>query len=161
MNASSQNDDYEDPNEAALRIQLGLRPAHYSVTADFTKEAHPDQRPCPPWCFVNDSEYGHEIDRAHPTEASHSYDVRASVVASQYPGGFVNFGKDELVVPSTVEARLEQIGQQAPTIEVALRHQDKSVREAYQRLLRLSVTDARELAAVLTHLVQVADGEAR
>jgi hypothetical protein len=160
MDPVSQND-YEEPAEAALRTQLGLRPTHYSITSDLTKEGHPDQRPCPAWCWVTEAEYGHEIDPAHPTVASHSYDVRPSVALSMYPGGFVKFGDADLVVASTLEATLHQLGQQAPTIQVAMRRRDKSAHKGHAELVRLSVVEARELAAVLTHLVQVAEGEAR
>lgn len=159
--ATTNENDYEDPPEAALRTQLGLRPTHYPTDADLTKGGHPDQRPCPPWCFVNNSEYGHEIHRGHPTEATHSYDVRASVVASLYPGGFTKWGDTELLLATTIEAVLDQVGQQAPEIEVALRRQDRPTHKAYAKLLRLSVADARELVAVLQHLVEVATGEAR
>lgn len=158
------NEVYEEPAEAALRTQLNLRPTHYPTTADSTKGGHPDQRPCPPWCWVNDDnehQFGHEIDYKHPTEASHSYDVRPSVALSMYPGGFVKFGDSDLVVASTVEATLTQVGQQAPTIRVLMRRQDKPVHKALTDLLRLSVVEARELAAVLRHLVEVAEGEAR
>jgi hypothetical protein len=167
MNEVSQND-YEEPAEAALRTQLGLRPTHYSTTSDAMKGNHPDTGPCPAWCFVADPsvEWGHEIDRDHPTVATHSYDVTASIVASLYPGAFERHpaekpGDVEYVIASTIEARLPQVGQQDPEIRVALRHQDRPVSKAFVELVRLSVTDARELAAILTHLVQLADGEAR
>lgn len=152
--------EYEEPQNAALRTQLGLRPAHYIYDEH---EDHPDKRPCPPWCYINDVEYAHEVEAGRPLTAMHAYDVCPGVVASQYPGRFhkERGGDPAHVETATVECHLQQRGQDDPLIRVYLRQPAELGGSELTKPMRLSVTDAREVAALLTHLVQVAEGEAR
>ena len=110
-----------EPEYAAVRRLLGLRPDSYN---DEGVDNHPDRRPCPPWCWVGQShgEYGHSIDRAHPMDAEQHHDGIPHVVASLYQGHLVSGGEHRYIQAATIEPHLEQLGQAAPVIRVALRH---------------------------------------
>ena len=125
---------------------------------------HPDQRPCPPWCWVAadnpKGRYSHEIETDHPFEATHHSDKAFSIAASQYQGRPAADPCD--VFTATLELHLEQRGQGDPMIDVALRdyHNERDDdgrwhwRMNYDdERLKLSVEDARELIAMLEHVV--------
>ena len=145
---------WELPEEYAIRQQLGLRPASYP--ASDAPATHPDQRPCPPWCTGTGGDSDHEIDPARPFVASHNTDMIATA-ASAYRGT-VDSGAGRLVAPTTIETMLEQLGQGGQRIHVYLRHYPLPRSEmSWTKLLALSITDAAELATVLTHLIAQAD----
>lgn len=148
---------HEEREATAIRKQLGLRPVHYPERPG----GHPDQRPCPSWCWVGQShgEYEHEIDPRDPMRALHDVGSDAHVVASLYAGRPARGDGDRWAETATIEAGMEQRGQGEPVIRVCVRHYADGEHH-YDEALRLSVTDAQELAAVLAHLVRVADGDA-
>lgn len=149
--------DYEEPADATLRAQLGLRPIVYRMD-----DCTADPRPCPSWCWVGQSngDYEHEVNASHPTSATHTLESVPSVLASQYEGDIVRGEDPRLVTPATLEARLEQVGQADPLIHVALRHgYGESHRYEGNRLI-LSLDDTRELVTVLTYLVETAEARA-
>ena len=103
------DDEFEEPENAVLRRELGLRPIGYPSGGD---GAHPDQRPCHSWCWVaHEEDYEHEVDCRHPLEASHTLEPRPSVAASLYRGTSVPDGGKYMCVTSTIEPRLQQLGQ--------------------------------------------------
>lgn len=144
-----------EPEYAAVRQLLGLRPDAY---ADDGIDRHPDRRPCPSWCWVGQSGgvYDHEVYAEHPMEAEHHHGPIPSVVASLYQGSIVRDGDVNYVQAATIEPHLEQVGQGAPVIRVSLRHW-KGRESKYAEILRLSLTDAQELATALTYLVETAE----
>ena len=153
--------DYEEPADADLRAQLGLRPIYYSSSG--VKGSHPDQRPCPSWCWIGQSdEYEHEVIGQHPMSAIHTLEGTPSIVASQYWAPRHKLSGDG-VGPATIEFHLDQVGQGDPVVKVYLRaHEAGSTEEerriGFAEVLRLSLTDAEELATVLQHLVRLAEG---
>ncbi len=144
-------EDFEEQDQQQVRDKLGLRPIAYDMSAE--PGTHPDQRPCPSWCWVGQSdEYDHEIDPRSPFVAMHSYDVRLGIASSRYRG----HRSGQLATPATIEAHLEQPGQSRPSIEVSLRHWPAGQME-YEQRLSLGITDAQELATLLLYLVNLAD----
>lgn len=148
------SDSLGEPEYAAVRQQLGLRPCAY---ADDGAGRHPDRRPCPSWCWVGQSggEYDHEVDYAHPMEAHHRHDGIPHVVASLYRGQLVS-GGERYVAAATIEPHLEQVGQGSPIIRAYLRHWEGR-EQKFGEVLKLTLTDARELAAALTYLIETAE----
>ena len=143
---------FEEPEDYVLRQQLGLRPVRYSQ--DTATHGHPDQRPCPSWCWVaQDDTEGHFIEPAHPFEAVHTLPATPSVAASLYGAG----RNADLASVSTIEPRLEQVGQAPPVINVALRLWRGKEMDYTDELLRLSIDDAEDLIAALSYLVKVAE----
>lgn len=151
--------DYEEPENAALRQQLGLRPIHYWDQQ--TKGSHPDQHPCPPWCWIdNNPDYEHDIELDHPTTATHSISAQPAIVASQYGGDYYDQDRAgssaRCVLPATIEASMEQQGAGSPRISLFLRHTPGRDDHRFDKVLDLGLTDAEELATVLQYLVKVA-----
>lgn len=144
-------DELEEPEDRALRTDLGLRPSYYP-----DRSSHPDTRPCPSWCWVgqSDGEYDHEIDVHHPMTAEHSMSGAPRIVASQYAGEAVR--REGWTQTATIELHLRQRGQGEPLIEVYLR-QWLGQKQHFEEVLRLSVTDAEELSRALAHYAQVAN----
>ncbi len=148
---------YEESGDAALRDQLGLRPIAFNDSQ--SKGSHPDQRPCPSWCWVGQSdEYDHEIETVRPFVARHVTESMPAVAASLYSG----FSDRNLVGTATIETSLQQIGQDASSIRVALRrsHHEPGkgrVEDYESHLLDLAVDDARDLVKVLGHLIHLAE----
>ena len=121
---------------------------------------HPDQRPCPSWCWVEDSDDGeHEIIALHPMKALHQIDSVIRTVASLYPGEPTLGIGDRRVGTATVESDLTQLGSADPVVSLYLRRWEDQ-RPKYDKRLALTLTDAKELAAVITHLVDLATGVA-
>jgi hypothetical protein len=156
-------DTYEETADHALRGQLGLRPIAYRN--DEHKGAHPDQRPCPSWCWIGQSnEYDHEILQAHPLAALHTTDGTVSMAASQYRGRRGSRPMDWIEM-ATLEARLEQLGQGEPVIRLALRAvgagREGALDEDFDKdRLNLSVPDAEDLVVVLQHMIGLTRGGA-
>ena len=151
-------DEIEEPEDAALRRELGLRPSVYSDQSDSRKLLHADQRPCPSWCWVGCHEaYGHEVDWRHPLEAGHEMEAAPHVVASLYPGAPAFGAEDRFVRTATLEPRLHQVGQGSPTVDVAFRRYDGGDQLFDDEFLKLTITDARELAVALNYLIELAD----
>ena len=151
--------EHEEAEDVALRRELGLRPNHYSDDSATQKGLHPDQRPCPSWCWVGQDEtYGHEVDCMHPLEAGHRMEPTPYVVASLYPGQPPIGTPDcRFVQTATIEPRLEQDGQAPPVINVGMRRHDGRDQNYEDEFLRLSITDARELVLALNYLVEPAE----
>lgn len=151
-------DEIEEPEDAALRRKPGLRPSVYSDHSDGQKGLHPDQRPCPLWCWVGQHEvFGHEMDPSHPLEAGHEMESIPNVVASLYPGAPAIGAEDRFVRTATLEPRLHQLGQDPPTVDVGFRRFDGRDQLFDDEFLRLTITDARELAVALNYLVEIAE----
>jgi hypothetical protein len=76
-------DEHLEKSDVAITRHLGLRPTHYSE-----RGPHPDERPCPSWCWIGQSngEYEHEIDVTQPFVAFHSMEGTANIAAHSYPG---------------------------------------------------------------------------
>jgi hypothetical protein len=143
--------DWEEPHDYTLRQRLGLRPVSYPESG-----THPDQRPCPPWCVVKESEYDHEIDPARPFTAEH-YTNMIATVASAYTGTTTRSG-GRLVTPATIETMMQQLGDGRQRINVYLRHYPEPQRKiSWTRQLALGVTDAKELVTVLSYLIGQAE----
>ncbi|HXH80600.1 hypothetical protein, partial [Nocardioides sp.] len=111
--------EHVEESDFALTERLGLRPTHYPDSSD--KATHPDQRPCPPWCWVGQNkEYGHEIEWNYPATALHSMEGVPTVFASRYAGhcsGNSSTG-DRDIRAATIEPHLKQRGQGEPVIDV-------------------------------------------
>jgi hypothetical protein len=101
------------PDPETLRESLGLRPTSYSGSA-----GHPDQRPCPSWCWVerSDGELQHEIVARHPMKALHQIDSAIPTVASLYPGEATLGVGDPMVRAATLESDLSQLGSADPVV---------------------------------------------
>lgn len=150
------SDATDEPEYAAVRQELGLRPHAYLESGP---DNHPDRRPCPSWCWVGQSrgEYDHEISVRHPMTARHDHDRTPHVVASLYQGeSSCDNNGDRYVTAATIEPVLSQVGQGAPQISVHLRHYEAG-KFHFGEILKLTLTDAQELATALTYLVQTAD----
>jgi hypothetical protein len=144
----------EDTNvDASLRRKLGLRPLYYHEVGK-----HADQRPCPPWCWVGQThgEYDHEVDPHHPLTARHELKATPASAASLYQGVFELEDNVRHVRTASVEPRLQQIGQEQPTIRVALRRWEGR-KQRFDEVLNLSIDDAREFMTVLGRLVEIAE----
>jgi len=150
--------DHYEPEDETFTRTLGLRPTAYSD--DDLKSSHPDQRPCPPWCWVGQQEeYGHEVLCGNPTNATHSMAGAPHVLASLYEGDRYQadaHGHGRVVMTATIEVHLDQIGQGDPTLTVCLR-QHVGRESRYDEVLRLTLTDADELSRALAHVVKVAE----
>ena len=152
---SDDENEHEEPENACLRRELGLRPIYYSNND--TKAAHPDQRPCPSWCWVGQHPlYGHEIDHDTPMVANHIMDTNPSVAASLYEADWSRGEGERYIHVATIEPRLEQAGQGDPVIKVALRWFEHEHEHEHEHL-RLSLDEARELVTALDYLVKVAE----
>ena len=98
------------------------------------------------------------MEPTHPLSATHTMEGVPSLVASQYSGTWVVGEESErLVETATLEPRLEQIGQGAPTVRVALRHGYGKQRIYEDDRLVLSIDDDRELMTLLSSLIDMAD----
>jgi hypothetical protein len=146
-------DTHFEESDVAITRHLGLRPTLYSDPGP-----HTDQRPCPSWCWVGQSngEYHHEIDPHRVGVAVHSMEGVAHVAAHSYYGWTY---RDGVVHAASIETNLEQVGQEGPRLRVALRYgtADPDDRMAFGEILKASVPEARELIAVLTYFAEVAD----
>lgn len=148
---------WEEASEYTRRQQLGLRAVYFPDTQE--PGSHPDQRPCPPWCAIGASEYDHEIEPGAPFLAEHSTEP-IGIAASVYRGTHHRGARTPGVSAATIETHMRQLGQGGQRIEVYLR-QERDGEECYTKQLALGVTDAAELATVLSYLVAQADaGEA-
>lgn len=149
-------EDREEAVDAELRQRLGLRAT--ACTDHGPKGTHPDQRPCPSWCWVGQEDgYEHEVEPNNPMIARHDYEPRMPVVATLYPGT----SNDGTVKAATIEFNLSARGQCAPTIDVYLRSsrwvQGQGWEHTFEKSLRLTLTDADEVSRALAHLVEVAE----
>lgn len=147
------SDSRVEPEDATIRRLLGLRPNHFS---DEGPDNHPDRRPCPSWCWIEDSEYDHEVDWRHPLTATHTMSGSPHVVAELYNGSFTHVAGETVYNTATIEPFLEQEGQEEPTIRVSLRHWVSHQEQSFEEVLRLSLTDAEELVTALNYLVKTA-----
>lgn len=130
-------------------------------------QIHPDTRPCPSWCYVgieDDREkYDHEIVDNRPDTAKHLLDKILTTRASLYPAD--TDSTTQVVRTAEFVSHLEQLGSERPQVRVGLRsHPRKRGADGlyrrtmkYNGLMKLTVEDARELAAMLTYLADVAD----
>lgn len=140
--------EYGRPQSAA---GLGLRPVTFNESAP-----HPDPSPCPAWCDHRPEAESHEVDVSSGGEVEHSGDS-VSVRASLYQGKS-GYGEAEF---ATLETHLETRGLARPQLHVALRdYSYPGPKHHYDEVLKLTLDDARELAAVLTYLVAQAEASA-
>jgi hypothetical protein len=138
------------------RDLLHLRPTVYPEA-----DGHPDARPCPSWCWAAQGvDRQHEIEAAHPLTAEHHIDQAIATVASLYPGESAPGASPGHLRTATIESDLAQLGTAEPVIRINLRSYRRHT-ERHQNRLTLSLADATELAAVLTHLVNLGIGNAR
>ena len=95
---------FEEPEDACLRRELGLRPTHYLEHSASQKDPHPDTRPCPSWCWIGQEgdDFVHEVNWEHPLSAMHTMGATPSVVASLYPGSFGS-GSPRCIHSATLE----------------------------------------------------------
>lgn len=137
---------------------LGLRPSRFSAHADSNKELHPDQRPCPSWCWVGlHPDYGHTIEPTNPFVATHSIDGSIAMVASYYRGVRDRGGE---VRSATLEAGLTRVGEGRPLIDLSLRTYDRNDEQHYvDGLLKLTRRDAQELVRVLSYLLDLIEAD--
>jgi hypothetical protein len=78
-----------------------------------------------------------------------------AVAATLYQGAYA-LVDDRHVRMASIEPRLEQLGQEGPTIRVALRPWEGQDQH-YDEVLRLSLDDAPEFMAALGYLVETAE----
>jgi hypothetical protein len=142
--------DWEEPEETALRQRLGVRPTLYVTDGE-----DPDARPCPAWC--HDGHDTHDIHKEHPLDARHALGYTPRVVASRYRGEYNHSDAGGCVTTAHIDVELQQIGQAGPHIELGLHHYPNG-QHAFENRLEVSVEDARDLARALTHLADVAEG---
>jgi hypothetical protein len=146
-------DKHYEPCDVAITRHLGLR------SPVFDKDGpHPDERPCPSWCWVGQSngEYHHTIDLTRIAHADHSMEGVAHVAVTGYPGH--GYRSEDAAYAATVEVNLEQLGQGSPVLRLALRYgEDEDRRMAYDELVKLKVNEARELIAVLGYFIEIAE----
>jgi hypothetical protein len=84
-----------------------------------------------------------------------------AVMATLYQGEFASgHGDDRFVRAATIEPRLEQLGQAAPLIRIALRRWKGREQHYDDGRLKLTVADARELVKVLDYLIETAESGA-
>jgi hypothetical protein len=143
----------EELSTQAVRAHLGLRQEYY-----LDELQHPDQRPCPSWCWVGRTrgEYGHELAWSHPMAARHALGGAVPVVASLYPGEHLRDGAHA----ASIEVDMHQLGQRAPVIALSRRqYPDGHTMKWEWQLLKLSVEDARELAIALNYVADLAEGK--
>lgn len=147
-------EEHLEKSDVAITRHLGLRP-----TVLHDDGPHPDQRPCPSWCWVGQSEgkYQHEIEPRRPGVAVHSMEGVAHVRASSYYG--YKYPGENAVHAASVETHLEQVGAISPLVVMSLRYGtgDPDDRTAYDQILKLFPAEARELIAVLTYFVEIAE----
>ena len=144
--------EYLEPETYTLQAKLGLRPHHFQENGP-----HPDTQPCPSWCWIAKwGKDGHEIEWRHPLEATHTMEGTPQIAASLYPAepGSQAY---PTVVMATIEPRLQQVGQQPPTIRVAFRSYEGREQTYNDELLKLSIDDAEDLIAALSYLVKTAE----
>lgn len=149
----------KSPTAASVELPI-LRPT------EFPDSEHPDQRPCPSWCWIaadNPDKYDHEVDADHIQVATHTMDA-IDTRATLYNGD--HSYTQNMITTAKIESRLEQAGAGTTTVRVSLRTYAReqgadgnyhNAMKYYESRLRLTVEDARELACVLTYLVQTAD----
>jgi len=138
------------PGDIDPRSLIGLRPTRYPKSGH-----HPSAGACPPWCWVEQDPtlHQHEITAGDPMRALHHIGEPIAVVASLYRGTPSEDGQH--VQTATVEVDLTQVGGAEPVVDVSLRHWPDG-RHAQEQRLVLTHEDARELATVLNHLVDLA-----
>lgn len=152
-------DDQLDPADAELRQRLGLRPRLYVDETE--KGTHPDQRPCPSWCWIADSEYAHEVLEEKPFIAMHQTAGAVTFPAQRYRGRAHWNAATNLrqVETASLEVDMRQPGQSPPEVSVYLRYYDDDREPVFEKVLTLSLTDATELATALAYWVAVAEAD--
>jgi hypothetical protein len=138
--------------DAQVRRQLGLRPLYYDENGK-----HPDQRPCPPWCWIGQThgEYEQHVDVRHLMSAQHELNSTPAVAATLYQGEYALADVRHARMAS-IEPDLEQVGQEDPIISVNLRRWEGREQHLDQ-VLRLTIDDTRELVKVLHYLIETAE----
>lgn len=150
--------EYEEDAEYALRVHLGLRPIVYK-----NYDAEADPAPCPSWCWIAQQPAGgddaHEVEWDRPFSATHTMDATPAIAGSLYWGWRGDCGTQPV---ATIEPRLQQRGQNDPTIRIAVRSGDDEGRMVYaDDRLRLSIDDAKDLVTALQYLLEVAEADPR
>lgn len=146
--------DYYEECDENLRQLLGLRPTAY--VANHQPGTHPDQRGCPPWCWVaKDPEYDHEFDPKRPMTATHEMQAAVRTVASYYRGEVDS--SSQRGETAYYLSRLRQRGQNGPYIDLTLRHIDNDGDLVMGNAGCLTIADAKELVTALCYLIGVAE----
>lgn len=145
---------FENREVWALRRRLGIRPIAHN------QGDHPDSGPCPAWCWIataGHDGWGHEINQRHPMAATHTSDDNVPEVALSLYEADPGRGEDPWVRLSTLEPRLEQVGQGDPEVVIGRRTYKGRECTWEDEFLRLTLDDTQDLIAVLAHLVKLAD----
>lgn len=143
---------YEEPEDYAVRKQLGLREIFYPVGAPAVSP------PCPPWCHLADEDgWSHTPTSSRPFVAQHVSDD-ITIALSQYPGEehTVTDEDGETVRGVGVATLSATIYQDHNSTEpaISLRHTNGT------QVLTLSLDDASDLVTVLNYLVAKAEAGA-
>lgn len=89
--------------------------------------------------------------------ATHSMECTPSVALSLYPADPPRGAGSRYVLLTALEPRLQQHGQQEPTIQVGMRTYEGREQQYVDDFLRLSIDDAEDLITALSYLVKVAE----
>ncbi len=144
----------EEPHEAVLRVALGLRPTAYEWGDPVI-----DARPCPSWCLYGEVGDKHEIDPDRPFDAFHTLGTGPSVPLSRYPAerNAVPRGESGWYSTAAMHLTASQYGPDEPIVRLSV--PVSTLETAGQnRILELSLTDARELRTSLTYMLDVLEG---
>lgn len=144
---NSEPEPEEEVVETSVEEVLGLRPVF--VHSD---DPHPDDRPCPPWCWTHKLPgLQHTVHQYSPELARHSYSgVRIRHSAAMQARPVENGWR-----LAEISAELRSYGQEPPAVHLrTLSGADGELKHA----LSLTIEDACELVTVLTYLVDVAEG---
>lgn len=140
----------EEASAYSLRRHLGLRPVAFDKNAAQTKGAHPDQRPCPSWCWVaQQDEYDHDVESDHPSTTEHAANRLASVGLVSYRG----YRLADTLHLATLQVDVTQLGQAVPRIRLS-RH---DAGDFHADLFKLSVSEAREVVKVLNYVIALVE----
>lgn len=150
-----EDNDFEEPEELALRRALGIRPVYFP-----DEHPHADQRSCPSWCLYGEDGNRHEVDPKHPFEAFHGLGFGPTVAATRYRGGVhsaEHYGQ-RFVEAAHLDLNAGQRGQDEPVVSLHLRAEKTSLAALGEKGLKLTLTDTKELIAALAYLVDVLEG---
>lgn len=132
--------EFEEDDDYARRVALGLRPIFLAH-----EHTHPDEIPCPAWCWRADQPTGsHDVAPQRPRWSWHTSES-ISVAWEAKTGGQYKEG----IALSTLDLRLQGWRDREPTIRL----QANPAEDDRPGPLVLTLEDARELAVVLLHLI--------
>jgi hypothetical protein len=150
------DNDFEEPEEAKLRHELGVRQIHFRRLP--VEDACLDRRPCPTWCHYGRSDSLHEVDPKRPYTARHSLGYGPTVAASLYPGTVDRSGELNYTEAAHFDIHAGQRGQEEPIVDLYLRAAEASRATLSTEALHLSLNDTKDLITALTYVVDVLEG---